>query len=91
MSETVTFLEHPKDWTRGFEVGIAYVLMSQHSPRILGIYDERNSEQLFLFAHQMGYKFDWKTLKDGMAAVEFIYQGSDEDNNDDYRFLEAPQ
>lgn len=68
-------LRRSEDWVRGFEAGIAYALMLQQCPLISGIYSSQSEEQLFLFAHQLGYTFRWKPLSDGKSAIEFTYAG----------------
>lgn len=59
-TNTDVLLDKNEKWQEGFEAGIAFLLMIQKCPKIQGVYASISTEQLFLFAHQLGYEFEWK-------------------------------
>lgn len=82
MIDTEAFLDHTTGWMKGFEVGMAFLLMVQHCPHFKGVYHSTNDEQLLLFAHRFGYDVDWKPMKDGMTSMEFVFARDMEGIND---------
>lgn len=66
-------------WMRGFEAGVVFTLMSNGCPFIKGNYANDNEEQLFVFAHQLGYAFQWTRLTDGSTAIEFTLVAGEEE------------
>ena len=72
MFQSIDILSDSAAWSSGFEAGIVYTLMSQGVDKIAGSYSARNSEQLFLMASQLGYRFDWKeSPKDEIVHIMF--------------------
>lgn len=90
MNLPANFLKSSKEWLQGFESGAAYILMSHHCPLIRGIYDSDSDEQLLLFAHNFGYDVNFKCLKDGTTAMEFVYNGGGNESPEEGFFWPTP-
>lgn len=73
----MVLLNKSEEWQRGFAAGLAYILMLQQCPYVCGTYDSMEEEQLFLFAHQLGYDVEWVPMKGGKSEISFTLSDKD--------------